>query len=99
MGTAITIFFLIDVIPSVDKKHYKFPNLNLVRVLVIFYACSVIHLGPYRVSFSNLSGLVWRGENIENDTNTIVWTKNIILSVFEVKTPFSNLSGLVWTGL
>ena len=37
------------------------------------------------------------GENIENDTKTIVWTENI-LSVFGAKTPFSNLSGLVWTG-
>ena len=34
------------------------------------------------------------GEIIENDTETIVWTENI-LSVFGAKTPFSNLSGLV----
>ena len=38
------------------------------------------------------------GENIENDTKTIVCRTENILSVFEAKTPFSNLSGLVWTG-
>ena len=37
------------------------------------------------------------GENIENDTKTIVCRTENILSVFEAKTPFSNLSGLVWT--
>ena len=37
------------------------------------------------------------GENIENDTKTIMWTENTS-SVFGANAPFSNLSGLEWTG-
>ena len=49
---------MINLILGVDRN-IKFPNLNLVRALVVMYACSAIHLGPMHVSFSNLFGLVW----------------------------------------
>ena len=71
--------FLIDVIIGVDK----FPNLNLGRAPVIMYACSPIFVFKF----------IWirvDGENIENDTKTIVWIENI-LSVFGVKTSSSIL--------
>ena len=65
------------------------------------YACSAIHLGPIRpmppFAFKFIQISV-DGENIENDTKTIVRTENI-LSVFGAKAPFSNLSRLVWTGI
>ena len=55
------------------KKHYKFPNLNLVRSLVIMYACSAIHLGSrpmprfafkfIRISVNGKHFIPFRGEN------------------------------------
>ena len=32
--------------PRRRQKHYKFPNLNLVRAAVIMFGCSAIRLGP-----------------------------------------------------
>ena len=77
--------------PRRRQKHYK------VRALVIMYACSAIHLGPMPRFVFKFIRISVDGENIENDTKTILWTENI-LSVFGAKTPFSNLSGLEWTG-
>ena len=80
--------------PRRRQKDYKFPNLNLVRApLIIMYACSAIHLGPIRPMLRPMPRFVFKfirisvdGENIENDTKTIVRTENI-LSVFGAKTP------------
>ena len=83
--------------PRRRQKHYKFPNLNLVRALVIMYACSAIYLGPMPPCVFKFTRISVDGEHIENDTNTIVWTENILF-VFGSKTPSSNLFGLVWTG-
>ena len=80
--------------PRRRQKHYKFTYVNLVRALVIMYACSAIHLGPMPSFIFKFIQISVDGENIENDMKTIVWTENI-LSVFGAKTPFSNLSGLV----
>ena len=70
---------MIDVI-LVDKN-IKFPNLNLVRALVIMYSCSAIHLRPIPRFVFKFVRISVDGENIENDTKTIVWMENI-LSIF-----------------
>ena len=69
----------------------RFENyLNLVRALVIMYACSAIHLGPmprFVFRLFKFIRICVDDENIGNDTKTIVWTENIS-SLFRAKTPF-----------
>ena len=77
---------------SASTKKYKFPNLNLVRALVIMYACSAIHLWPMPRFVFKFIQISVDGENIENHTKMIVAGKPFIR--FRAKTP---LSGLVWT--
>ena len=81
------LFFFVRRYPRRRQKQYKLPNLNLVRASVIMYACSVIHLGPMPRFVFKFIWISVDGENIENDTKTIVRTENI-LSVFGAKTPF-----------
>ena len=63
--------------PRRRQKHYKFPNLNLVRTLVIMYACSAIHLGPMPRFVFKFIRIGVNCENIENDMKTIEWMENI----------------------
>ena len=67
-----------DVILVVEKN-IQFPNLNLVWALSIMYACSTIHLGPMLRFIFKFIRISVDGENIENNTKTIVWIDQVYL--------------------